>query len=412
MSLHMQNNILDGGGAYNIQAIRENIFVFFAKKILKKIRTGSVTIVFPSGKSISSKAQNCELNAIININNVDAIRRLITAGSIGFAESYMLGYWSSPDLAKLIYISALNGEVLAAKLGGGLQNKLYNYIEHKLRRNSKEGSKNNIQFHYDLGNSFYEKWLDEKMMYSSGIYHGIHENLEDAQNNKLCRIINLLEVENQNKVLEIGCGWGTLSHKLAEKNAFVDGITLSQEQLIYAQETIRGSEISSRTTFSLTDYRDVSEKYDRIVSVEMIEAVGKEYLPLYFQTISRSLKENGIAVIQAISIDEKRFDRYNNNPDFIQKYIFPGGFLPTKKMIYEEADKAGLQVSYTEFFGESYARTLNEWMKRFSMSWNEIQSMGFDIRFKKMWEFYLCYCEGGFKAKSIDVGLYVLKPKS
>ena len=412
MSLNVDNNILNTGGVYRTMAFKESLLAFLTKKLLKRIQIGNITIVFPNGKSVTSNTQNCDLSATIYINNIDAIRRLITAGSIGFAESYMLGHWSSPDLAKLIQISALNGEVLAIKLSGGLVSRLFNFIEHKLHKNSKSGSKNNIQFHYDLGNAFYESWLDKQMVYSSAIRQRNDEDLEDAQNNKLCRIISLLELENENKVLEIGCGWGALSRKIAEKNAVVHGITLSNEQLKYVQESIKSLQIASRATFSLTDYRDISESYDRIVSVEMIEAVGKEYLPIYFQTISRSLKPNGIAVIQAISIDESRFDRYNNTPDFIQKYIFPGGFLPTKKLIYEEAKKSGLQISHTEFFGESYAWTLNQWMKRFNEKWHDIEAMGFDSRFRKMWEFYLCYCEGGFRAKSIDVGLYVIRHKN
>lgn len=412
MSLNVENNILNADGVYRIVAFKESLLAFLTKKLLKRIEIGNITIIYPNGKSITNNAQNCDLSATIYINNIDAIRRLFTAGSTGFAESYMLGQWSSPDLAKLIQISALNGEVLAIKLSGGLLSRLFNFIEHKLHKNSKSGSKNNIQFHYDLGNSFYESWLDKQMVYSSAIHQPNDENLEDAQNNKLCRIISLLELENENKVLEIGCGWGALSRKIAEKNTVVHGITLSNEQLKYVQESIKSLQIASRATFSLTDYRDISESYDRIVSVEMIEAVGKEYLPIYFQTISRSLKPNGIAVIQAISIDESRFDRYNNTPDFIQKYIFPGGFLPTKKLIYEEARKAGLQISHTEFFGESYAWTLNQWMKRFTEKWHDIEAMGFDSRFRKMWEFYLCYCEGGFKAKSIDVGLYVIRHKN
>lgn len=412
MSLHAEKNILNDDSIFRNMTIRQTILIILSEQLLKIIQVGNITVIFPNGRSISSNANNSDLNAVIHIYNIDAIRRLITAGSIGFAESYMLGHWTSPDLTKLIEIAALNGEVLSRKLSGGLLSRLVNFVEHKLRKNSKSGSKNNIQFHYDLGNSFYECWLDKQMIYSSAINQCNDESLEDAQENKISRIVHLLELENEDRVLEIGCGWGALSRKIAENNAYVHGITLSHEQLKYAQESIRSTRIAPRITFSFTDYRDIRETYDRIVSVEMIEAVGKEYLPIYFQTISRSLKLDGIAVIQAISIDERRFDRYNSTPDFIQKYIFPGGFLPTKTLIYEEAEKAGLQISYVEYFGESYAWTLNQWMKRFTETWHDIEAIGFDIRFKKMWEFYLCYCEGGFKAKSIDVGLYVIKHKN
>ena len=410
MTLYSQNKSINVSSSFGGLSISENIFILLTKKLLKEIQIGCVTIIFPSGVILSGGKQEDELSAIIYVDNIAAIKGLFSAGAIGFAESYMLGYWNCSDLAKLVEIAALNGELLAAKLAGKPLNRLINYIEHKFHRNSKSGSKNNIHFHYDLGNSFYEKWLDKQMMYSSGIYQKNADTLEDAQNNKIAQIISLLELEDGNEVLEIGCGWGTLSRKIAEKNTKVHGITLSNEQLKYAEDAKKISQSSSRNTLSLTDYRDINGLYDRIVSVEMIEAVGKEYLPVYFQTIRRCLKMDGVAVIQAISIDEKRSRRYNNNPDFIQKYIFPGGFLPTKKMMFEAAENAGLEISYTQYFGESYARTLNAWRVRFNSNWSDIESLGFDLRFKKMWEFYLSYCEGGFRAQSIDVGLYVLKP--
>jgi len=265
------------------------------------------------------------------IRNMAALRKLILGGSIGFSQSYISGDWTSPDLPKLIEVLALNGEALATRLNASVPLKIAHYLHHRLRRNSRRGSRNNISYHYDLGNDFYAKWLGESMIYSSAIYSQAGDTLAQAQKRKMDRIVELLDISEKHNILEIGCGWGALSRYIAEqRKAHIRGITLSEEQLRHAQQSVSRSEYKSLISLDLTDYRDVCETYDRIVSIEMIEAVGEEFLPGYFETIRDRLKPRGLAVIRAITINEKRFDRYKSSSDFTQKYIFPGGFLTTK----------------------------------------------------------------------------------
>lgn len=390
----------------------QNIRVYFIASLLKHIRVGSLCITLPDGTRIESDRFDPELHASIIIRDGAALRKLLLGGSIGFSESYIAGQWDSPDLPKLIEILAMNGELLAARLKGSAPSRMANTLLHRLKRNSRRGSRDNIRFHYDLGNDFYAKWLCPEMIYSSAIFSDGGEDLDRAQKNKLARIVELLDVSAQHSVLEIGCGWGALSRYVAERGkARIHGITLSKEQLRYAQEVVRTSTDSELISLSMTDYRDVGETYDRIVSIEMIEAVGEEFLPDYFNTISDRLKPGGRAVIQAITIDEKRFDRYKSSADFIQKYIFPGGFLTTKTMMHRYADHAGLELCHAEYFGKSYALTLRHWRANFVANWADISRLGYSDKFRNMWEFYLAYCEGGFNAGAIDVGLYVLTHK-
>ena len=378
--------------------------------LLKKITYGNISFILPDGSVISSHTENSGPNISIQLNNYRSIKQLIVGGGIGFSESYVDGDWDCSDLPTLIEILALNGESLAKKLQAFLPLLFINKIIHRLKANSKNGSLNNIGYHYDLGNEFYQKWLDTRMLYSSAIYISAAENIEDAQLRKLNKIFQLLNLSEGDEVLEIGCGWGGLALYLANKqNILLDGITLSKEQLIHAKSITHEVDTSSIINLSLTDYRDVHKKYDRVVSIEMIEAVGEEYLSEYFDKIKECLKPGGIAVIQAITIDENRFERYKRSPDFIQKHIFPGGFLTTKTMMHELAKNSELDLCHAEYFGESYARTLRQWRSNFLSSWPEIHKLGYDLRFKRMWDYYLAYCEGGFRAKSIDVGLYVYR---
>ncbi len=272
-----------------------------------------------------------QLHASIHIRDAAALRNLLLGGALGFSESYIQGHCSSPDLPVFIEILALNGETLATRLRGSSPTRNMNYLRHRLRRNSRRGSRYNIRYHYDLGNDFYAKWLGPDMIYSSAIYMRARDDLEQAQKRKMTRITELLDVSDHDRVLEIGCGWGALSRYVAEcKKVHIHGITLSTQQLYHAQDLCAASEDGALISLSLTDYRDVRKSYDRIVSIEMIEAVGEEFLPGYFETIRDRLKPRGLAVIQAITINEKRFDRYKSSSDFTQKYIFPGGFLTTK----------------------------------------------------------------------------------
>jgi cyclopropane-fatty-acyl-phospholipid synthase len=296
-----------------------------------------------------------------------------------------------------------NEQVLALAGSSSLFTRVQNRVRHWRRENTRGGSRRNIAANYDLGNSFYKAWLDAEMNYSSAIY-AQDDTLELAQNRKLERVIELLDLEGGERVIEIGFGWGALAQRIVSKGCHVTGLTLSREQLAYAHGRMKDAR--NAADLRIQDYRDVVGRYDRVASVEMIEAVGERFWPAYFAKISGILREGGIAVLQAITIDENRFSNYRKNPDFIQRYIFPGGMLPTGTLIKELASAYGLKLVEQEAFGTSYALTLAEWQRRFFRAWPHIESMGFDQRFKRMWEYYLAYCEVGFWSRSVDVNLF------
>lgn len=336
------------------------------------------------------------------------MRRLLFGGDVGFAEAYIDGDWSTPDLATLIELAALNEHALSEVTAGRRFARFLHRVKHLLRTNTKRGSRRNIEAHYDLGNDFYKLWLDRGMTYSSALYASKKQQLDDAQENKLSRIMDLLSLKGGERVLEIGCGWGRLAERLSiERNAHVTGLTLSPSQLAIAQQRLRMAG-ADKSELRLQDYRDVTEKFDRVVSIEMIEAVGEKYWPTYFGKIADVLKPGGRAVLQVITIANERFDSYRRNADFIQRYVFPGGMLPSPAVMLDQIAQARMQFTSLENFGESYARTLNAWNKRFQRVWPEVEAMGYSRRFKRTWEYYLGYCEGGFRSKAIDVGLYVM----
>jgi len=293
---------------------------------------------------------------------------------------------------------------------GSLPMRLANRLAHSLNANTKSGSRRNIEAHYDLGNEFYRQWLDSSMLYSSAVFDETTSTLEDAQANKLRRIAEKLHLSGGETILEIGCGWGALATHLArEHDAKVTGITLSPSQLAFANDAVTKADQSDRIDLRLQDYRDTHGRYDRIVSIEMFEAVGEAYWPSYFETLKSCLKPGGRAVLQVISIDEDRFETYRRKADFIQRYIFPGGFLPSQNAIEKSVEKSGLKLCEKELFGISYARTLAEWRLRFDAKWQTIALLGFDDRFRRLWDYYLCYCEAGFAEGAIDVGFYVIE---
>jgi cyclopropane-fatty-acyl-phospholipid synthase len=283
---------------------------------------------------------------------------------------------------------------------------LYNWLAHRLKSNTRVGSRRNIMAHYDLGNEFYRSWLDAKMIYSSAIYKTTQETLEEAQERKLQRIADRLELNGGENVLELGCGWGALAVRMAGFGARVTGVTLSPAQLEHGRGMARAEGLSGLVNLQLQDYRDVEGRFDRIVSIEMVEAVGRAFLPRYFDLIRQKLKPGGLCVLQAITIAEDRFSDYCRRPDFIQRYIFPGGFLPSKTLLRETLEQAGLRLASMETFGDSYALTVNEWRRRFLAGWPEIEKLGFSPSFRRLWEYYLSYCEAGFRSGAIDVGLY------
>ena len=294
-------------------------------------------------------------------------------------------------------------------MDGSLPVRVLRRVVHMLRGNSLGGSRRNIAFHYDLGNTFYRPWLDQSMTYSSALEFVQGQSLDLAQAHKLDHICALLDLAPDAKVLEVGCGWGALAVQMAQAGAQVTGITLSQEQLAFARERMAHAGLADRVDLQLCDYREVTGRYDRIVSIEMLEAVGETWWPTYFRKVHDCLAPGGRAVLQVITIGEDRFDHYRQAPDFIQHYIFPGGMLPTRSILAQQSAQAGLELTHQQQFGTAYAATLAEWRHRFEAARDTMLGNGFDERFCRMWNYYLSYCEAGFATGQIDVGLYVLE---
>ncbi|BAT61405.1 cyclopropane-fatty-acyl-phospholipid synthase [Variibacter gotjawalensis] len=373
---------------------------------LGRVDQGRLTIETPSGERIHVFGREDGPEATVVIKRWRGIWRLFRGGDVGFAEAYMDGDVASPDLTALLMWATKNEAALASAMEGSRLAKWTGRALHVLNENTRRGSRRNIAAHYDLGNKFYEGWLDPSMTYSSAMYQSPTQSLEDAQANKIAHAIELLEVQPHDKVLEIGIGWGAMARALLAKDATLTGVTLSTEQLALASDRVRAE--GDKAQLRLQDYRDVDGLFDKIVSIEMIEAVGENYWPTFFRTVRERLKPHGIAVLQAITIEVSRFAAYRQRPDFIQRYIFPGGMLLTVDAIRREAERAGLALVKADMFGESYARTLAEWQQRFQRAWPSIQALGFDLRFKRMWEYYLAYCETGFRLGTLDVGQYKL----
>jgi cyclopropane-fatty-acyl-phospholipid synthase len=375
-------------------------------RIMRTFEAGRLTVVTPDGARIEHRGPLPGQDATIVIHRWRALGRILAGGDIGFAEGYLAGDWSSPDLTAFIALAADNIERLKRTMDGFAPVRLFNRLRHSKRVNSPTGSRRNIAFHYDLGNDFYRLWLDESMTYSSALAVHPGHSLEAAQAEKLARIAELMRLTGDETVLEIGCGWGALAAHLAPHARQVTGITLSREQLAIAQARRSAAE------FRLQDYRDLAGTFDRIVSIEMLEAVGERYWPVWFDTVSACLAPGGTAVVQVITMREDRFEDYRSGTDFIQKYVFPGGMLPSPGIIAREAERAGLAIASVETFRKGYAATLAEWRRRFEAAWPEIERLGFDERFHRMWTYYLSYCEAGFDIGTIDVGLYVLEKRA
>ena len=336
---------------------------------------------------------------------------LVSGGSIGFAECYMRGEFETNNLSNLIELTARNIKIIY-KFSGLLDLPIINFIKNKIIKNTKSRSKDNIAKHYDLGNDFFSLWLDDTLTYSSAIFENETKNLAEAQNNKYQKLIDLINPNNGDKVLEIGCGWGGFAEYMGKKyDVKLDCITISKKQFEYTKERIHKCGLNEKVNIEIKDYRDLKGKYNSIASIEMIEAVGQNYLDSYFKTIKGNLSENGKVAIQAITIDDSLFDRYKNKQDFIQKYIFPGGFLPNKNSINKYVSDNGLTINSYISYADDYANTLAIWKEEFSKKWNLIKNQGFDLTFKRMWEFYLSYCEAGFKSKNIDLIQFSLQNK-
>ena len=393
----------------NGNTARIGFFARAVEAVVASVEIGKITVVLPSGERVERIGTQPGPAASIIIHNWRAVRRLATGGDLGFAEAYINGDWSTPDLEACLELAARNIDLLDGRIAGQPAVRLLRRFHHALRANNKTGSRKNIAYHYDLGNAFYREWLDASMTYSSALYTEPDLDLEEAQQAKIKRIEQLLAIEGGERVLEIGCGWGALAAHLGRAGAMVDGVTLSAAQLDHAQACIRANGLQDAVRLELKDYRDVTGTYDRIVSIEMLEAVGEAYWPLFFETMQQRLRLGGHAVLQVITIDENRFAAYRGTADFIQRHVFPGGMLPTKSIIQAQAARAGFRLVQSAYFGSDYARTLLEWRKRFRAAWPRISALGYSEKFHRLWDYYLCYCAAGFKAGTIDVGLYVLE---
>lgn len=378
-------------------------------RLLSGLTCGRLRVVLPSGRGFVRVGALPGPEATIQIRRWRLLRRILTGGDIGFAEGWLDGDWTSPDPVAVIRVAARNTEQLRRAVRGSPVFRSIERLRHVLNGNSRRGSRRNIEAHYDLGNDFYRLWLDGTMLYSSALWDPATPSLEAAQARKLDRIGDLLALDGGESVLEIGCGWGALAAHLADVGAGrVTGITLSPSQLAWARDVVAARGLAERVDLRLQDYRDVTETWDRIVSIEMFEAVGEAWWPTYFGTLARALKPDGRAVLQVISIADDRFEDYRRDTDFIQKHVFPGGFLPSKSAFAKAVEAAGLRLEAAEHFGLSYADTLAEWRRRFHARWDEIAPLGFDDRFRRLWDYYLAYCEAGFREGAIDVGLYTL----
>ncbi len=378
--------------------------------ILRRVVAGSLRITLPNGNVVVF-GEAGGIHADIQFHSPEVFRRLLFGADLAFAESYMDGDWSTSNMTALLCLMQRNEETMGhhRMMSGWLRALLR--LRHRLNRNSKRGSRRNIAHHYDLGNAFYRLWLDPTMTYSAALFDGAGDlELEAAQNRKYETIARMAELRQGSEVLEIGCGWGGFATNAAARHgARVTGITLSSEQRSFAVESVAQKGLADSIDIRLIDYRDVSGRFDALVSIEMFEAVGERYWDRYFTTVRKRLKPGGCAVIQTITIADERFANYRRSPDFIQKYIFPGGLLPSKEEFRRLSREHRLSIEEEHFFGQDYAKTLMIWQQRFQSAWPRIRQQGYDTRFKRMWEYYLSYCEAGFSESIVDVGLFKIR---
>jgi len=377
-------------------------FTKFSEKIilnkLKNIKDGNLKLVNYDGKVFHFGNLESKLSADIKIINPAFYFNIISGGSSALGEAHMNKDFYTSNLTDLIEISAKNINLIYSFSGSLKIQKIKNFLKRIFASNTKSKSLKHISKHYDLGNDFFSQWLDETLTYSSAVYENQNDSLETAQKNKYQKLIDLLNIKDNNKVLEIGCGWGGFSEYLAKKyNVSIDCITISKKQLEFTKRRIFQAGLNNKVNVMFLDYRDLKEKYDKVASIEMIEAVGEKYLDKYFNTIKKSLNTNGTAAIQGITIRDDLFDRYRSSEDFIQKYIFPGGFLPSIDFMKHLINKNQLNLLKINSYPDDYAKTLNVWKENFFKTWDNISPLGFDETFKRMWEFYLSYCEADSK---------------
>ena len=369
-----------------------------------RMPVGRLDFVLPDGRVFRAEGKRPGPVAELRVHNPDTFTRLVREGDLGFCDAYLEGWWTSPDLqAFLDLLHAGNDELYDGFPGMGLV-RAYEMLRHWMRRNTQEQAKKNISYHYDLGNQFYGMWLDDTMTYSSALFRTGQESLETAQTAKYKSMVDQMGVQPGDHVLEIGCGWGGFAEYAAkERGLKVTGLTISKEQLKYAQERIEKAGLSGQVELKLQDYRDETGTYDGIASIEMFEAVGEKYWPVYFDAVRERLRPGRMATLQIITIQDKRWETYRKGVDFIQKYIFPGGMLPSPMALRAEVEKAGMQFVKSIEFGKSYSQTLRRWHDTFNEKWDAIQDLGFDERFRRMWNFYLTSCAAAFEGGNCDV---------
>ena len=378
---------------------------------LKNIKHGFLEIKKVNGEVLKFGNPDDNLKVFLEIKDESLNYNLIKSGSVGLGESYMKDFFITNNLSDLIELTAKNINIIY-KFSGIFDLPFINFLKNKIIKNTKNRSKENIAKHYDLGNDFFSLWLDKTLTYSSAIFENPKQDLFNAQNNKYQKLIDLLKPTNGSKILEIGCGWGGFAEYLGTNyDVKLDCITISKKQFEFAKERIHKCGLNEKVNIEIKDYRDLKSKYDHIASIEMIEAVGQNYLDSYFNTIKNNLTSSGTVGIQAITIDDSLFDRYKNKQDFIQKYIFPGGFLPSRNELQNYVDTNGLKFDEYNSYANHYSDTLIIWREIFNKKWNLIKEQGFDLTFKRMWEFYLSYCEAGFKSKNIDLIQFSLQNK-
>jgi cyclopropane-fatty-acyl-phospholipid synthase len=379
-------------------------------RLARLIRAGTLTLVLNDGSRHRVSAAPGP-SATIVLKDLRAVRRLLVGGSLGLAEAYVDGMWESPDIRAVMALAAANEAEWVQLLHGRMTTRLFAHVLHQLRPNTRRGARRNIVEHYDLGNDFYAAWLDPSMTYSSGLFDGSDDSLEGAQLRKIHRLCQALDLRTGLRLLEVGCGWGAFAEVAArDYGCNVLGITLSPSQLEYARARIARAGLSERVELRLQDYRDVPGRFDRIASIEMFEAVGERYWPAFFAALRERLLPGGIAGLQVITIGDRWFEDYRRKADFIQRHIFPGGMLPSPSRLRQEIARAGLKWREAHWFGGDYAETLSRWQTRFQNAWPNIAASTRlrDARFKRLWEYYLAYCETGFRAGWTDVGQILL----
>jgi cyclopropane-fatty-acyl-phospholipid synthase len=386
-----------------------SIIVYVGKKLLPTDFKGSLELTLPSGRKALLGQKGSGFDADLTLRNFKVIWAGIRRGQLGFFERYLAGDVESRNPTDFFRFYIQNRGDLDGASKGVFFTSLFDKLWHKFHDNDKQGAKVNIAAHYDLGNEFYEMWLDDTMTYSSAVFEPNSNSLEAAQRRKIDKVLEAAEAAPGKSILEIGCGWGGVAEAVGKLGGHLRGITLSKEQLEFANKRMAKQGLSDKCELVFEDYRDTKGTFDGIASVEMIEAVGEAHWPAYFKTIYDRLKPGGVAAIQGITIREDNFDAYRNGVDYIQRYIFPGGMLLTKDIMREQSRKAGLVFERMECFGQSYAQTLKLWRERFEAAWPKISKRGFDERFRKMWTLYLSYCEAGFAEGIVDVGIYKLR---